>query len=151
MRQSSMIHYPSSIPTGFTLVEAVAALAVAALALTSLLHLQLLGIRTAEHAQTRTQAVLLAQQKMAETLSAGYPPLGVRSGRSETAGAAFAWRLEVTEARTPLPVAASARPAARAGPDRLRRLSVEVTWPHGPGNRQIQLTTLVAQNTSRGA
>ena len=67
-------------PNGFTLIECVPALAVASIALLALLRLQLVGISTADKARGLTQAVLVAQGKMAETLSAEYPSVGTTSG-----------------------------------------------------------------------
>jgi type II secretion system protein I len=134
-------------PEGFTLIESVAALAVAGIALLALLQLQLLSMHTADKARVMTQAVLLAQEKMTEVLSSGYPSLGVQSGMVETEGEVLTWRTEVTDTRLP----AACRPAgrgARAG-DRLRTLSVEVSWPRGAGDKHIRMTTCVAENLIR--
>jgi len=122
--------------TGFTLVESLAALAVASIALLALLQLQLVSLRTADKARVMTQAVLLAQEKQAEILGTGLPPLGTQSGMAQTDGAELAWRTDVADER-----------GALGG--RLRRLSVEVTWQKGPGNRRICLTTYVAENRIR--
>ena len=143
MSKSSIIHQPSSIPRGFTLLEAVAALAVASIALLALLQLQLVSIRTADKAEVMTRAVLLAQAKMAEALSSGYPQIGVRSDTIEAQGDQLTWRVEVTDAHLPL----SYRPPD--GRDRARKLSVDVTWQKGPGEKHIGLTTYVAENTIR--
>jgi type II secretion system protein I len=134
---------------GFTLLEAVAALAVAAIALLSLLQLQLVSMRTADKAEGLTQAVFLAQEKIAETISAGYPPLGVKSGSTRAQGDQFDWQIEVTEAHLPPFTAAgsassSSRPTLRS--ERLRQLSVEVSWQKGPGVNHVSLTTFVAEN-----
>jgi len=129
--------------SGFTLIEAMAALAVAAIALLALLQLQLVSIRTADKAQVMTRAVLLAQAKMAEALSSGYPQVGVQSDTVETEGDQLTWRVEVTDAHLPL----SYRPPD--GRDRARKLSVDVTWQKGPGEKHISLTTYVAENTIR--
>ncbi len=143
MSKSSIINYPSSIPRGFTLLEAVAALAVASIALLALLQLQLVSIRTADKAEVMTQALLLAQAKMAEALSSGYPQIGVSSDTVEAQGDQLTWRVEVTDASLPL----SYRPPN--GRDRARKLSVDVTWQKGPGEKHIGLTTYVAENTIR--
>jgi type II secretion system protein I len=143
MSKSSIINYQSSISKGFTLIEAMAALAVAAIALLALLQLQLISMRTADKAQVMTRAVLLAQAKMAEALSAGYPQVGVRSDTVEAEGDQLTWRVEVTDAHLPL----SYRPAG--GRDRARKLSVEVIWQNGPGEKHVGLTTYVAENTIR--
>jgi hypothetical protein len=124
-------------------MESVAALAVAATALLALLQLQLLSMRTADKAQVMTQAVLLAQEKMAEALSRGYPSLGVKSGRVETEGELLTWRTEVTDARLP----AVCRPVGSR--DRLRTLSVDVSWQKGAGDKHIRMTTCVAENLVR--
>jgi type II secretion system protein I len=139
-------------PNGFTLIESVAALAVASIALLALLQLQLVSIHTADKAQGLTQAVLLAQEKIAETLSGGYPAVGVKSGAVEADGDQLAWQMEVTDARLPQWASANAsRPSGQPalGRDRLRQLTVDVTWQKGPGPKHITLTTFVAENASR--
>ena len=143
MGRSAIINDQVSIRRGFTLVEAVVALAVAAIALLALLQLQLVSIRTADKAQVMARAVLLAQAKMAETLSSGYPQIGVSSDTIEAEGDQLTWRVEVTDARLPV----SYPPPG--GRDRARKLSVDVTWQKGPGERHIGLTTYVAENTIR--
>ncbi len=140
---SVLIPVSRPLTPGFTLVESVAALAVASIALLGLLQLQLLSMRTADKAQVMTQAVLLAQEKMAEALSSGYPCVGVTSGIVETESGLLAWRTEVTDARLP----AVCRPAGRR--DRLRTLSVEVSWQRGAGDRHLRMTTYVAENRTR--
>jgi general secretion pathway protein I len=128
-------------PAGFTLIEVVAALAIISIALLALLRLHLLSIRAADKAQVLSQAVFLAQEKIAETLSGGYPPVGTQSGIVETDGPQLTWRTEVTDAR----------PASSHASDlklnRLRRLSVDVAWPEGAGQDHIQMTTYVADRT----
>ncbi|OHB65042.1 MAG: hypothetical protein A2Y76_09345 [Planctomycetes bacterium RBG_13_60_9] len=135
----------SDRPTGFTLIEVVAALAIVSIALLGLLRLHLLSINAADKAQGTTQAVFLAQEKMADVLSSGYPQVGVKSGIVETDDSQFTWRTEVTDARLPLPRRSNRSPA------RMRRLSVEVTWERGPGEKCIRLTTYVAENRIREA
>jgi len=128
----------------FTLIESVAALAIASIALLALLQLHLISLRTADKAQVTTQAVFLAQEKMAEVLSEGLPKVGTKSGVAETDGVRFTWRTEVTEARA-LPVKSRAGTAA----PRLRRLSVEVACGDRPREGQVRLTTYLAENRIR--
>jgi type II secretion system protein I len=130
-------------PNGFTLIEAMVALAVAGIALVALLQLQLVSMRTADKAQVMTRAVLLAQAKMAEVLGSGYPQAGVQSDTVETEGDQLTWRVEVTDAQLPLSY------RSPNGRDRARKLSVDVTWQKGPGAKQVSLTTYVAENTIR--
>jgi len=130
-------------PNAFTLIETVAALAIVSTALLGLLQLNLISIRTADKAQTTTQAVLLAQEKMAEVLSSGYPALGTQSGVVETDGIRFTWRAEVADASM------SQQQPLGIKLDRLRRLSVEVTCGEGSRGRQFRLSTCVAETKIR--
>lgn len=137
---------------GFTLIEVLVALAVAAIALAALLNLQLVSMHVADKAEGLTQAVFVAQEKLAEAVSGGSPAVGVTSGTAEAGGEWFDWRMEVTEAPLPpLATAQNAGPSSRPtlGRDRLRQLTVEVFWQKGPGRKQIALTTLVAENQAR--
>jgi type II secretion system protein I len=127
----------------FTLIETVAALAIVSIALLGLLQLNLVSIRVADQAQTTTQAVLLAQEKMAEVLNAGFPPMGTRAGIVENDGARFTWRTEVTDAGGSQPRQSGLRLNG------LRRLSVEVGCGDNPHNRQVRLTTYVAERKIR--
>jgi len=127
----------------FTLIETVAALAIVSIALLGLLQLNLVSIRMADKAQTTTQAVLLAQQKLAETLGSGFPAIGTQSGVVEADGIRFTWRTEVADASL------SQRQPPGVALDRLRRLSVDVTCGEGFRGRQIRLTTCVAETKMR--
>jgi general secretion pathway protein I len=139
-------------PRAFTLIESVVALAVASIALLALLRLQLVGMSTADKAQGLTQAVLMAQGKMAEALSGGYPSVGTTSGTVETDGDQFSWQMEVTDARAPQAVTADGATQSylpSSGRQGLRKLSVEVTWQKGPGDKHVSLTTYLAENGLR--
>lgn len=126
----------------FTLIETVAALAVASIALLGLLQLNLISIRTADKAQATTQAVLLAQEKMAEVLNAGFPQVGTQSGTMENNGARFTWRTEVTDT-------SGSRSQLGLRLDRLRKLSVDVACGDNPGQGPVRLTTYVAERKIR--
>ncbi|MCL5279396.1 MAG: prepilin-type N-terminal cleavage/methylation domain-containing protein [Planctomycetes bacterium] len=143
MSKSSVINHQLSILRGFTLLESLAALAVASIALLALLQLQLVSIRAADKAEMMTQALFLAQAKMAEALSSGYPQVGVSSDIVEAQGDQLTWRVEVADASLPLSC------QSPDGHDRARKLSVDVTWQKGPGEKHIGLTTYVAENTIR--
>ncbi len=127
----------------FTLIETVAALAIVSIALLGLLQLNLVSIRMADKAQTTTQAVLLAQQKLAETLGSGFPAIGTQSGVVEADGVRFTWRTEVADASL------SQRQPPGVALDRLRRLSVDMTCGESFRGRQIRLTTCVAETKIR--
>jgi type II secretion system protein I len=126
----------------FTLIETVAALAIVSIALLGLLQFHLLTIRVADKAQATTQAVFLAQEKMAETLGAGFPPMGTQSGAVENDGQRFTWRTEVTDASGP-------QGQLNVRLDRVRKLSVEVACGDNPNDRQVRLTTYVAERKIR--
>lgn len=127
----------------FTLIETVAALAIVSIALLGLLQLNLVSIRVADKAQATAKAVFLAQEKMAETMEAGFPQVGTRSGVVDNDGERFAWRTEVTDA------SGSQQSSLGLRLDRLRKLSVEVACGDNPDSRQVRLTTYVAERKIR--
>ena len=71
------------IPTGFTFVEVIVALAIVSISLLGLIRLHLISIRMVEAAEVTSQAVLLAEEKIAEALALGYPKEGTKSGTVE--------------------------------------------------------------------
>jgi len=135
----------SNEPKGFTLIEVIAALAIVSTALLGLLQLHLVSLRTADKAQVITQAVLLAQEKMADVLCCGYPPLGANSGVVEANGSELAWRTEVTDERV--------LPGGRSDlrPHDLRKVAVDVSLQKDPGGKTIHLTTYMAKSGIREA
>ncbi len=133
----------SKRPEGFTLIEVVAALAVVSIALLGLLRLHLISIRTAEGTQVLGQAVLLAQEKMTEALCGGFPQVGTQSGTAEADGSRFTWRTDVTDTRP----SSQQLDLHITG---LRRLSVDVAWQKGSGEKHIQMTTYVADSSIHG-
>ena len=120
----------------FTFVEVIVALAIASIALLSLLRLHLLSIRCVDKAQITTQAVLLANEKIAETLATGYPDRGQKSGTVEKNGLTLRWRTEVVDMQ--LPELEQQRVTG------LRKVMVNVNWRRGSTGRQVQMSTCVA-------
>ncbi len=125
----------------FTFVEVIVALAIASIALLSLLKLNLLSIRCVDKAQTTTQAVLLANEKIAETLAAGYPDQGQKSGTVEKNGLTFNWKSKVVDMQ--LPELEQQRVTG------LRKVTVDVNWRRGSTGRQLQMSTCVADGKLR--
>ena len=123
--------------TGFSLIEAITALAVASIALLGLLRLHLLSVASAEKAEALTTAVLLAQERLTEAACAAYPRTGVEAGRTETDRGEMTWRTEISSVR-------SAHADLRRGG--LYEVAVEVGW--GPADRQkrIEMMTYVAES-----
>lgn len=120
----------------FTFVEVIVALAIASIALLSLLKLNLLSIRCVDKAQITTQAVLLANEKIAETLAAGYPDRGSKSGIVEKNGLTLNWRTEVVDMQLP--------ELDEKQVTGLRKVVVDVNWRRGSTGRQVQMSTCVA-------
>ncbi|MGE5294580.1 MAG: type II secretion system protein, partial [Solirubrobacterales bacterium] len=84
----------------------------------------------------------LAQEKMAETLGCGFPPVGTQSGVAENDGQRFTWRTEVTDA-------SGSQRQLGVRLDRVRKLSVEVARGDDLNNQQVRLTTYVAEKKIR--
>jgi len=122
-------------PGAFTFVEVIVALAIASIALLTLLKLHLLSIRLVDRAQITTQAVLLANEKIAETLAAGYPDQGRTSGTVEKNGLTLKWQAQVVDHQLPQ--------LGQSHVTGLRKVVVDVNWKRGAG-RGVQMSTYVA-------
>ncbi len=120
----------------FTFVEVIAALAIVSISLLGLLKLHLLSIRMADAAQMTSQAVFLAQEKIAETLALGYPQVGADSGSVENDTLDLRWRTEVSDLQLP--------ELTQADVTGLRKISVDVTWNQGIRGKHLQMSTYVA-------
>lgn len=125
----------------FTFVEVVIALVIASISLLTLLKLNLLSIKLVDKAQITTQAVLLADEKIAETLAAGYPDQGPRSGTVEKNGLKLNWRTEVADQQLPQ--------LDQKYTTGLRKVAVDVNWKQGAAVRQMQMSTYVADGKLR--
>lgn len=121
---------------GFTFVEVMVALAIVSISLLTLLRLHLISIRMVDSAQVTSQAVFLAEQKIAETLADGYPKETSNCGTVEQNGALFSWRIEVTDLNRPL--------LDEADITGLRKIWVDVSYKQGIGRKHLQMSTYVA-------
>jgi prepilin-type N-terminal cleavage/methylation domain-containing protein len=120
----------------FTFVEVIVALAIISISLLALLRLHIISIGMADTAEITSQAVFLANEKIAETLASGYPKEGTNSGTVEKNALCLDWKTEVTDLRL------SQLDKARIGG--LRKISVVVNWKQGLGNKHLQMSTYVA-------
>ena len=122
--------------TGFTFVEVIVALAIVSISLLALLRLHMISISMADTAQITSQAVFLADEKIAETLALGYPEVGTDSGTVEKSVLCLHWQTEVTH-----PQSTQLDEANITG---LRKILVDVSWKQGVGRKHIQMSTYVA-------
>lgn len=129
----------TTVPTqtrAFTFVEVIVALAIVSISLLALLRLHIISIRMADTAEITSQAVLLANEKIEETLAAGYPKEGSNSGTVERNALCLDWRTEVTDLRL--------SQLDKLGIAGLRKISVVVNWKQGLGSKHLQMSTYVA-------
>jgi Tfp pilus assembly protein PilV len=112
------------------------ALAIVSIALVALLRLHLVSIRMADTSRVRSQALLLAREKIEEQLATGFPQPSTNTGTEHINSLELKWSTEVTEAE--LPTINGIRI------NDLRRISVNVRWNQGPGQKEVKLSTLVA-------
>ena len=120
----------------FTFVEVVVALSIVSISLLTLLRLHIISISMVDKAQITTQAVLLANEKIAETVAAGYPEEGTNSGTMEQNGLTLNWQTEVTDLRLPQ--------LDKVHITGLRKILVDITWKQGVSRKQLQTSTYVA-------
>ncbi len=122
----------------FTFIEVLMALAIASIALLGLLRLHLVSMATADAAQAMTQAVFLAQEKLAEASVSGYPKQGTSSGAVETDGLRFVWKTEIADV--------GSRAVGSLPLKGLREIRSAVTWQRGADQKSVQMNTYVADS-----
>jgi type II secretion system protein I len=122
--------------TGFTLVEVIVALVIVSISLLGLIRLHLISISMADSAEMTSQAVLLAEEKIAETLAQGYPKEGTASGVVEKNTHSLHWQTEVAGLQSPQ--------LDKADITGLRKICVEVDWKQGSSSKSLQMSTYVA-------
>jgi len=134
--ESRAMHLRRRLLTGFTFVEVIVALAIVSISLLALLRLHMISISMADTAQITSQAVFLADEKIAETLALGYPEVGTDSGTVEKNALCLHWQTEVTHPQSPQ--------LDEANITGLRKILVDVSWKQGVGRKHIQMSTYVA-------
>ncbi len=127
---------PATTRSGFTFIEILVALAIAAIGLLGLLRLHLLSTAAADTAQAMTQAVFVAQEKIAQASTGDFPQQRTDSGTVERNGQDFAWRTEITDV--------SSTETGNLKLTGLRQVRAIVTWHDGPNEKNVQMTTYVA-------
>jgi prepilin-type N-terminal cleavage/methylation domain-containing protein len=125
----------------FTLVEVIIALVVSSISLLGLIRLHLISISMAEAAEMISQAVLLAEEKIAETLAMGYPVEGIKSGQVEKKSQVLHWHTEVTELKSPKLIDAEITG--------LRKIYVEIGFKQRTGSKSLHMSTYVADRRLR--
>jgi prepilin-type N-terminal cleavage/methylation domain-containing protein len=120
----------------FTLMEVLIALSIASIALLALLKLHLVSTALADKAELTSQAALLAEGKISETLAEGYPDLGLTGDIVQHGDTNFQWRTKVTDI--------SPGQFDNLNIQGIRKISVEVEWKAGLANRHLSMSTYVA-------
>jgi general secretion pathway protein I len=118
---------------GFTLIEIVVALLVLAIVSAVLFEGFSVGFRNARTADDFTQAVLIAQSKLAPTGVSEPLSAGTESGREADK---YSWTLRVD------PVEVTADDGAKPGRLQPFFVAVDVVWSDGGTERTVSLSTL---------
>jgi len=115
---------------GFTLLEIVVALAIAAMTLPGLLSAFSNGVRSYSLIENKTTAYYLLRLKMGQVEMTGYPEVGSDEGDFGT-DSRFKWATDVTETDT----------------DGLREVKVTILWQERGQERNIELSTYMSDRT----
>ena len=126
----------SAFNPAFTFIEVLVALAVVSISLLPLLRLNIISINMFYKAQIRSQAVFLANAKIAESLVNGYPRQGTKSGTVENNGLKFTWQTEVKPTRLDL--------SEEKTVSGLREIAVDINWKQGIKHNHLRMSTCVA-------
>ncbi|KPK76926.1 MAG: hypothetical protein AMJ79_04975 [Phycisphaerae bacterium SM23_30] len=144
----------------FTFIEVITALAIVAIALAVLIRLHIFSINLTDRAETTTQAVLLAEEKMTEMLAQPLPKLQTAGSSERRGNHHFHWQTEITDLVTPtlVPLPSDLINPAQAGTQSLRdltdfnqadlaplrRIRIMVNWYEGRHQKQVSLTSYIA-------
>ncbi len=120
----------------FTFIEVLVALVIVSISLLALIRLHIISISMTDTAQITSQAVFLGNEKIAETLAAGFPEEGTNSGTVQKNALALHWQTEVTNL---LPLRLDGMDIAG-----LRKILVDVSWKQGIRRKHLQMSTYVA-------
>ncbi|MHC4694565.1 MAG: prepilin-type N-terminal cleavage/methylation domain-containing protein [Planctomycetota bacterium] len=120
----------------FTFIEVLIALVIVSISLLALIRLHLISINMTDAAEIKSQAVLLANEKIAETLVLGYPEEGTKAGTVEINALGLHWQTEVTDIEK--------HQLGELDIEGLRRILVDVSWEQGTRLKHIQMSTYVA-------
>jgi len=124
-----------SVKSAFTLVEATAALAIVSICLLALLRLHMTNIKLAQSARETAQALLLADEKIAQISSARFNPADIDSGTVEKDGIKFHWQSDIEKERLRI-----------GGGDFVvepSRVVVSVSWGRHGGVKRIKLLSFL--------
>ena len=116
---------------GFTVLEAMIAVIILAIALLALLRVMPAGIRGSKLAEETTIATMLAQKKIEEARAGSWPPSSSSDDFTSEGYPNFEYIIDIT----------SVNPTAY-----LREVTVTVSWPAGASDqRSVVLKTHVAK------
>jgi type II secretion system protein I len=126
----------SRVNKAFTFIEALTALAVVSIALVALLGLLLASIKTTSQSELTTQATLLAEEKIAQTLASRPIKPGVTQGDEQINQQQFHWQCQIDNYQLP-----ETNPNDT---DKLHRIEAKVAWQQAGHTKNICLTTYKA-------
>jgi len=120
----------------FTFVEVMIALAIVSISIMALLRLHLISVHMIDKAQIMTQAVFLADEKIAEVLAADSPEEGIRSGAVEKNGLKFNWKTRVENLQS---IQLDAGDISG-----LWKVLVDISWKQGGNPKHLRMLTYFA-------
>ncbi len=135
LNQKNKIPYFHKAPA-FTLLEVLIALAVTAISLIPLLHLLVISISAMDSASCLSHASLIANAKLAEAVSRGYPELGTENGFIDNSNVLYEWQVNITDDRQKM--------NEKLTLSDLRKVNVSVLWNQGQTKKQINVSTLIS-------
>ena len=125
----------------FTFIEVLTALAVVSISLVALLSLLLTSIKATSQSELATQATLLAEEKIAQTIADQHITPGTTQGDSQINQQQFHWQRQIDDYHLP-----------ETNPndiDNLNRIEVKVSWQQAGHTKNICLTTYKAKEKVR--
>ncbi len=130
--------YTHGTGRGFTLIEVLIAMSVIAIALLSLLNLHLINVRTVRAAQLNQQAVLLAHEKLNESLIDSKDTPVPASGSVERHATVYQWQRRISGVADQAMLIKG-----------LDELTVDVEYDDRHRRKKISISTWIAQQSPK--
>lgn len=134
--KSKYIFFKKASSRAFTFVEVIIALTIVSISLLGLIRLHIININMTESAEITSQATFLAQEKIAETLAAGFTNQASNRGTVQKNTLCFNWKTEVADLHSPQLDQADIRG--------LRKISVDINWKQGIHQKHLRMSTYIA-------
>ena len=123
-------------------MEVLIALAISAISLVPLLHLLVKSISTMDAASCQSNATIIANSVLAETISEEHIETGTKTGtiKNETDNIIYKWQVTIANYQI--------EELQKLDLHSLRKVNVDVYWNQGQSQKQVSVSSLISSDDS---